>query len=901
MLDVNKKEEGFTVTGFLQLGNEIQSGHLKRFIEHNLSLFDHLVVFVDGASDGSAQAIRPYADLIIERPYGAFRAEISNRRELLKAARLNLPQTDWFLWLDCDEVLFASRTELDEMLSNADAREVDGIELGLVNLWKSTSYFRIDSGFNSLANVRLWKNSPDLAFGDHFGLHQLMHPQSIRNVWKVEELKVTHFGFAERELILRKFLNYKSLGQSGKNLWRLIDETNLNLEPVTQLINQGVMGERARGFLDFLISPIPKSETLDEYFWSARLMEMTSLESTPKIPYVTLVCLIYKGVDWLEFQYGELLKLRNELNVGEVEILFVANDATSEVLEFLTSNNIPHVIAPGRKNEDEWYINSVYRAYNFGAEQAHGEYLLFVNSDMAYAPNFLTSLLSKSAPELYLTGKLIESGRLKSGALAQSRNLGKTLSSFKRSKFYKIAKSIATDELRDGGLYMPALVNRRVFLDSAGYPEGNINPDDLDSYLSGKPFRYAALGQSSIPGDRAYIQKVAKFGLMHSTHLGAISYHFQEGEKSTTSRRRNSKIFSGIAILNDHLIGINGEKTLWNYLLEDLNSKDIYTKGVEVNEKIRTPYFLRSEFRRGILKNPKPRLIFQNATYLKNFRSNSSRFILLQDKVQNKHILSRQNSLRKIADAEVTNSTYFLKNILGSGAKYLLPLPISPIWSLHSNFPSKISESNNLRAVFIGAFNETKGWSEVKELVLENKDVFFNLVSKYQSDDAGLGAESGTNWQIYRCLPQEQLVNVVLDSDFFVLGSPFETQCLAAIECAMLGKPILMKRTGLLASLPDELTNQIGIFTENLKTGMAQLIANLKINSTYYDPAEALKSVGIDYQVLRQNWADLLLSELERTFEISINPKFVRLRSLASYLPESVKDLLRKIIRFFKI
>jgi hypothetical protein len=67
------------LTGFLQLGEELSTGHLDRFIEWNLPLFDHLVVYADAPRDGSLERIRPHADLIISSPFKAFRSEIFNR------------------------------------------------------------------------------------------------------------------------------------------------------------------------------------------------------------------------------------------------------------------------------------------------------------------------------------------------------------------------------------------------------------------------------------------------------------------------------------------------------------------------------------------------------------------------------------------------------------------------------------------------------------------------------------------------------------------------------------------------------------------------------------------------------------------------------------------------------
>ena len=261
---------------------------------------------------------------------------------------------------------------------------------------------------------------------------------------------------------------------------------------------------------------------------------------TSQRPTVTLISLIYAGVDWLEFQYGELLKLQNEFGEPEVEILFVANDASPHVLEFLTVNCIPFVVAPGKLNPQEWYINSVYRAYNFGVSQAKGQYVLLTNSDMAYMPGFLFNLLKHKNSNSYLVGKLIESGRLKPAEAAIKRNFGKKIANFKRGHFYKLARRISTDTKTNGGLYMPLLINRENFLKFDGYPEGNILKSSLQNYILTGDYKLAIQGEDLVSGDFAFVKRLEASGWSFETVNNAIAYHFQEGEKS-----EHAKIYSG--------------------------------------------------------------------------------------------------------------------------------------------------------------------------------------------------------------------------------------------------------------------------------------------------------------------------------------------------------------------
>jgi len=532
------------ITALLQMHNELESGHLERFIKWNLCLYDNLIVLDDSSTDNSAEFIEPYADLMIKNSVNSFRSELLNKSIMLNKALEYFPNTDWFLWLDADELILDSRFDIENLLIESSKSNYDGIQLGLVNLWKSENRYRIDSGFNNVKNVRFWKNNGKLKFEQKNGLHNLMHPQGIRKIRTYEYLKVLHFGFSSVSYIANKYAVYRSNGQRGKNLWRLIDESSVQLKEIED--QEQFLGSRFRNFYSGIWVPkvVDKKLSLNEY---VDIADSLNLKIKTK-PVVTLVSLIYSGIDWLEFQYGELLKLKNEFGPGEVEILFIANDPNQDVVDFLKMNLIPFKVAPGKKSQDECDINSVYRAYNFGVQESKGEYVLLVNSDMAYAPGFLYNMMQYRSEKKYLVGKLIESGRLKPASSAIKSNLGRKLTNFKRFKFYKLALRIAQNSISEGGLYMPCLVNRRVFLNNGGFPEGNLKANTLDNFLKSKKFEPGVVGESVLPGDAAFIKFLQQNGIEHATVNNAIAYHFQEGEKSEYSSKINSRVNTGIKI-----------------------------------------------------------------------------------------------------------------------------------------------------------------------------------------------------------------------------------------------------------------------------------------------------------------------------------------------------------------
>jgi hypothetical protein len=875
------------ITGFLQVGNELKTGHLERFLEWNQVLFDSLVVYDDASSDGTREIIARHSDLLITGQFSQFKNEQFMRMQLLDEAKRHIPETEFFLWLDADELLLMSRIELECLIEDAVAKDFDSISFPLTNLWRSEAWFRTDSGFDNLRNIRIWKNTDEIAFEGKGGLHLAMHPMGLTKTYNQNLYKVLHFGFVSESHIIRKFQHYEKFGQRGKSLWRLINEADLTLKPIFETHN--ALGSRFSDFYTGAMLPKPDKLSLYDYFWKLRSSGFRYEDSaTESKPLISLVCLIYKGLDWLEFQYSELLKLQSEFSPGLVEILFVANDASDEVLDYLKSNDIPFIIAPGKIDENEWYINSVYRAYNFGTKNARGSYVLLTNSDMSYSENFLSSLFQNSSPEIYKCSRLIESGRLKPSAHAVKKNFGKIPSRFKRRRFYKFSRRITANVSTEGGLYMPCLVSKEKFLELGGYPEGNLKNTSLERYLGGtlNLGDLAKLGEPCIPGDQAFIAKCRSLGIKHLTFDSAIAYHFQEGEKSESTSRINSRVKTGIAIANDHFTGINQESTLWNYLIDDLRRHGIRVREWRIVTARASFYF---SLITRLFELPLPRMVFSNSSYSPRIVGKFRKFVLTQDLLGPGKLLKMQERTRSHADVEITNAEEFLLDNFEHTLQYLLPLPINKKWFEGHLSPKKDFPQN---AIFVGAFNETKGWSKVKLFVQNHPEIFFTLVSKYADDAHSLDGEVGPNWQILRKVSDETLINHVDQSDFFILGSPYETQCLAAIECAARNLPVLMTPTGLLSKFPVESSKKIGDFEDDLEKGYSQLISSFEL----FSPRNELLKLGLDHDSLRDEWVRILKAELRNSFHVEKQRNFGKLKRM---LPGNLKKWLRQIIKFF--
>lgn len=569
----------------LQIGNELENGNLPRFLKWNEGLFDELVVIDNASSDGTYEFISSFTKHVIRNKINFFKYEQLNKYKLMEYVQKKFPDFDWVMWLDADEVIFNSRNEIENMISVATENDCDAISMKCINLWRSFKFARKDQNFDDLINIRFWKNKKTISFNRQAGLHQAMHPIGLKKVYVQSEYHVIHFGFSTVENITAKFANYFKLGQSGSSLYRIINENNLEVYDVEQL-NLGIRFENFLTQQDIsrLTKPIPLS--ISKYL---EIVKGLFIQNNPK-PLISFIFLIYSGVDWLEFQLSESLTIFNNLHPNDYEILIIANDANSDVIEFLEENSLDYFKAPGKKDFNEWYINSVYRAYNFGANIAKGEKIIFANSDMAYDNNFLFNLIANSEDDSYSVAKLVESGRLKSGEHAISKNFGKTLSKFKKQKFKKFSRKISKNSLDTGGLFMPSIIKKDIFLGHLGFPEGNILQGNLEKYILNHDFDYAKQGQKSIPGDKAFVLKLERSKITHKTINSSICYHFQEGEKNSSNGLLNKKIRRGVFISNEVEQLLNLEDS--NYLsafIKNIPSKMIQ-KSIDKSRLQITPY-----------------------------------------------------------------------------------------------------------------------------------------------------------------------------------------------------------------------------------------------------------------------------------------------------------------------
>ena len=242
---------------------------------------------------------------------------------------------------------------------------------------------------------------------------------------------------------------------------------------------------------------------------------------------IEVISLIYKSVDYLKFICDQFKSDNFKVDGWDVRTRIVANDPTPEVLHYLKNQDLPFLVYYDPKPED-FYLNRVYRCWNYAGRTSVFDNICFVNSDMMFSPKWLDNLLKHHDGNNIPCSRLVESGKLRSGSYGLEKDFGKHPKNMRQEEFNKYAETISEKNMiNPKGLYMPCVFETNKFINSGMYPEGNIfiqdnklvsgYPNDRPVYMSGDDFFFRKLEQM--------------YGMRHITVFDSIVYHIQEGEK----------------------------------------------------------------------------------------------------------------------------------------------------------------------------------------------------------------------------------------------------------------------------------------------------------------------------------------------------------------------------------
>jgi len=223
------------VIGFAQPRNELSNGNLDGWFTDMFRVCDKVYIYDQASDDGSLEKYSEYGDKVsvIRSTTNNFENELLCKRVLLQKLLIENPDCDWVFWMDGDTRLDARFDP--SVLTEAYANKVDGLSLGHLNMWRSNCHYRLDNSYHNFhgwGRIPFWRNNGKLSFPNKTGLHSSQEPSTgLDNTLRLD-YNLIHLGFATDSAILSRYDLYKSKGQSGEMLDRLIDEEGLWVKKV---------------------------------------------------------------------------------------------------------------------------------------------------------------------------------------------------------------------------------------------------------------------------------------------------------------------------------------------------------------------------------------------------------------------------------------------------------------------------------------------------------------------------------------------------------------------------------------------------------------------------------------------------------------------------------------------
>lgn len=240
---------------------------------------------------------------------------------------------------------------------------------------------------------------------------------------------------------------------------------------------------------------------------------------------IEVVGMVYRSPAFLKFLCDQLGFYKN--------FRVVANDPSGDLKLWTTFEDIYLDPKP-----NDYYLNRVYRCWNYCVESSKAEYVCLVHTDMAFSANWLKNLERRLDGKTLPCSRMVEPGYqrpdgriLVPGEHALEIDLGRDPVRFPKDVWESVAADLSEDRVEPGGLYGCPVIHRDTFLSVGGFPEGNITKDgrittgEDDSYVE-------ALKGNLTSGDAYLFKKMEDAGFKHVTCFDSLVYHMQEGEMS---------------------------------------------------------------------------------------------------------------------------------------------------------------------------------------------------------------------------------------------------------------------------------------------------------------------------------------------------------------------------------
>jgi glycosyltransferase involved in cell wall biosynthesis len=255
----------------------------------------------------------------------------------------------------------------------------------------------------------------------------------------------------------------------------------------------------------------------------------------------------------------------------------------------------------------------------------------------------------------------------------------------------------------------------------------------------------------------------------------------------------------GVRFANDMIGGSFGERNAWQIITDALNIEvqDCSSLGVELRDW--------DGLKDQCWRLPRPRLGIQNATWAKHFTAGDAPYVaILQDNIRRMYADPvPQHQTLECARVIVCNGTLIAQDYAeyATERRRMVTIPLGidvEFWthadgmaeSIQIKIERNIVYGDRKRAVFVGDGSDHKGWRFVRDLAAARRDLDWSFVCKQVGEGArALG-------DVVFLATRDQVRAELRRSDVFVLGSPVETQCLAALEAMACGLPVVMPATG---------------------------------------------------------------------------------------------------------
>jgi glycosyltransferase involved in cell wall biosynthesis len=243
---------------------------------------------------------------------------------------------------------------------------------------------------------------------------------------------------------------------------------------------------------------------------------------------ISIASLIYRSKKYADWVYDSIHEFTPQLERGEAEFFFIANDPTEDLVAHLQQKGYRHYLNHNPKRTEEEllrmgyaapeYMHRVYRGWNKAITSAAGDIVVLVNSDNYFSPDWLENLLKYLSSKTVVCSKLVERLHPKHGIFpgAYHCEFGAHPDNFDKYAFLGFCEKMKTTGLQLGGAYMPCALYKRLAVQVGLYPEGNLAGTSFEDVVA--------------YGDEVFFKKLSEIGVQQVTAMDSLVYHTKEGE-----------------------------------------------------------------------------------------------------------------------------------------------------------------------------------------------------------------------------------------------------------------------------------------------------------------------------------------------------------------------------------